>query len=43
MPLALKASPLAAALAEPLQMQVQALALHLLLCSLLDLTKHSFT
>ncbi len=43
MPLALKASPLAAALAEPLQMQVQALALHLLLCSLLDLMKHSFT
>jgi len=41
-PLALKASRLAAALAKPLQMQVQALALHLLLCSLLDLMKHSF-
>ncbi len=40
--LALKASCPAAALAKPLQMQVQPLALHLLLCSLLDLMKHSF-
>jgi len=41
-PLALKAAHPAAALAKPLQMQMQALALHLLLCSLLDLMKHSF-
>ena len=41
-PLALKVSRPTAALAKPLQMQMQALALHLLLCSLLKLMKHSF-